>query len=73
MTYTEVLAAASELTSEERVRLAYELTSSRVESDAQLLHRLMPPGSTFEVWSPFEAAEAAHVLRQLLDEAREMK
>lgn len=47
-----------------------EVDGVPVESDMDLLTRLFPPGSTVEIWSPFDAHEAATVLQRLLDEQR---
>ena len=80
MSLAEVLSAARALPRDEQLELARSLTdytptteAGRPETDAQLLQRLMPAGSQFEVWSPFESAEAANILLQLLDATRETK
>ena len=73
MSFAEVLAAASELTADERRELARELSEPDRETNDELLRRLMPAGSEFEVWSPWDAHEAAGVLQQLLEQERAAK
>ena len=72
MLFADVLSAVRELSADERAELVRELTDPPVaEADTALLTRLMPAGSTFEMWSPLFAPEAAAVLQQLLADSRE--
>ena len=72
MSFAEVLTAARELSADERAELVRELAvPQEPESEDALLARLFPPGCAFDVWSPFDAHEAAAALQQLLAQPRE--
>jgi hypothetical protein len=70
---TELLDAARALPRDEQLRLAEALfanpsDSGPTPSDEALLNQMFPPGVVYEVYTPFDAADAAIVLQALLDE-----
>lgn len=73
MSFPELLAAARALPRDEQLRLASAILApqaapSAPTPDEALLTAMFPPGQVMEIWSPFDAHEAAETLQRLLDE-----
>ena len=73
MSFPELLDAARALPRDEQLRLANallepEIGSSDPTPDEALMAAMFPPGQVMEIWSPYDAHEAAEVLQRLLDE-----
>ena len=72
MSFTELLEAAKSLPRAEQLQLVEGLQEPPrlPPSQEELMAKYFPPGATFDVWSPYDAFEAAEVLQRLLAEKR---
>lgn len=65
MSLAEVLPEARALPREDKIELLRVLSKELEESEAPLI-----PPITYEVWSPFDAFEAAQTMSDLLEEEK---
>lgn len=68
MSFTEILDAVKAMPRGEQVSLLQTLKDEvgEASSDEALLAKSFPPGVVFEIFSPIEAFEAAHILHQMV-------
>ena len=64
MTIDNLIPTLRELSRAEKLR-AIQFLAAELEKEETLA---LEPGKEYAIWSPYEAYEAAQVLRQLLDE-----
>lgn len=65
MTLTDLLPKLQELSRADKLR-AIEFLESELAKEQTL--SLLKDGQTYEVWSPYDAFEAAHILGKMLEE-----
>jgi hypothetical protein len=70
---TELLDAARALPRDEQLKLAEALLADPAgrgptTAEEALLNEMFPPGLVYEVYTPFDAAEAAVAIQAVLDE-----
>jgi hypothetical protein len=65
MTLTELLPQLKELSREDKLQ-AMEFLRSEIVKEAPEV--VLQPGKTYEVWSPYDAFEAANLLQKMLEE-----
>lgn len=70
MVLTELLPILKELSREDKQRVIDFLSSDLAEDETL---KLLKNGGYYEIWSPYDAFEAAHVLGKMLEEHQKIQ
>jgi hypothetical protein len=70
MSLTELLPKLQELSRADKLRVIEFLASELSKSETL---SLLEPGKTYEVWSPYDAFEAVHILGKMLEERKNFR
>jgi hypothetical protein len=70
MSLTELLPAVKSLSRAEQLKLIQIVAAELEREEPHDPLALLEPGGTYEIWSPYEAYEAAAILGGLLEETK---